>query len=717
MADSDKLDHALRKAYRAHQALPADGPAAGISVTLRFTGDIDDIVDLGFELHAVVGDMAIGVISFDDLPNIAANSGVLHISAGSRPKQDLDTAVADVRARAPAPVSGAPTNGLWHVANSGGALTSTADGTGKDVIVAVIDTGIDFTHPAFMSQLTPQKRTRILRIWDQGLVPASLNDAPDPARLVSADTYGVEFEESEINDAINNVAPIAHRDCDGHGTHVTCIAAGGPQFPTGHGGDTTHMGPAPDASIIAVKFLDTADKLYYRTNAGQGAEVGEDVRLYDAVVYCLRTARILNKPIVINMSFGDISKPGDGLDNDGRFLDALMDPAQPEDELHFPKEAILVKSAGNSGGDTFKITVPASGEIEVPIRLADGRSTIQTTWKECGHRLHDPELSVNFWYRRTPAPLAVSFAMKLPHSGQYGAEVFAGGELTLGYRIRTGPPRAMQIEATTGTTVHRASLEHEDPGAVAHPNGGNVHRHHCRFFVSPKVRGGTVAYIDAVYWIRIKAPPGTVVHGIGDIEFFSTSDTNFGLMFLRLATTSDPGVSALSPGIQRLPDMSAMDPYGQHVITVAAYDDVGSVMSATVPHGIADFSSRGPLRDFSNPAGSIPVITKPDIAGPGVKLESAESAHTEHLLGVSTPAVQAGVRFVEHSGTSMSAPIVAGVVATMLDKNRTLNATGVRALLNTHARHGVDPAHGTAEHAEAYGSGMIDAATSHSNTP
>jgi hypothetical protein len=52
------------------------------------------------------------------------------------------------------------------------------------VIVAVIDTGIDFTHPMFMSQLTPTKKTRIKRIWDQGLTPASLSECPAQSLLL-----------------------------------------------------------------------------------------------------------------------------------------------------------------------------------------------------------------------------------------------------------------------------------------------------------------------------------------------------------------------------------------------------------------------------------------------------------------------------------------------------------------------------------------------------
>jgi subtilisin family serine protease len=122
------------------------------------------------------------------------------------------------------------------------------------------------------------------------------------------------------------------------------------------------------------------------------------------------------------------------------------------------------------------------------------------------------------------------------------------------------------------------------------------------------------------------------------------------------------------------------------------------------------------LRDFSDPASPLGVIAqKPDLAAPGVDIDSADGVHTEELLPRS-PAWHSGLRFALKSGTSMATPMIAGVVALMLDKKNDLNVTEVRALLTGSVRAAVNPAAPPAS-TQAYGSGMVDALASHLATP
>jgi hypothetical protein len=203
--EEQKLDSGLRALYRVWREDPERAAEDGGSVLLLFQGDLGAIEALGFETHSVFGDQALGVIRFKDIPAISALANVLWIAAGRGPKRYLDTAVHDVRARASAPVTGAPVDGLWHADITNPVLTSVSKGTGKGVIIAIIDTGIDFTHPMFMSQLLPTIKTRILKIWDQGLTPASVSDCPDRKFLASADTYGVEYDSTKIEAHLNVV--------------------------------------------------------------------------------------------------------------------------------------------------------------------------------------------------------------------------------------------------------------------------------------------------------------------------------------------------------------------------------------------------------------------------------------------------------------------------------------------------------------------------------
>ncbi len=162
MSEFAKLDTSLTMALRAYQENPDPSDAgAGISVGLRFEGDLAAIEALGFETHSVWENQARGVVWFKDMPALVAHPGVIRLAAGRARKANLDSAVKDIHARASAPVGSAPVDGLWHKEETtDDPLTQAGDATGKGVIVAIIDTGIDFTHPMFMSQLTPSKKTR-----------------------------------------------------------------------------------------------------------------------------------------------------------------------------------------------------------------------------------------------------------------------------------------------------------------------------------------------------------------------------------------------------------------------------------------------------------------------------------------------------------------------------------------------------------------------------
>lgn len=719
MSEFEKLDSHLLMLLRAYEESPERDPDDGISLGLRFTGDLAPIEALGFQTHSVSGQEARGVVRFKDLRAIAAHPGVLWISAGRPRRPHLEVAPKDIRARATtAGGIGSGGDGLWHAVDATGVLTQAGNTTGAGVIVAVIDTGIDFTHPMFMSQLTPTKVTRILRIWDQGLSPTALADCPPLALLQSPNRYGVEFDYTEINTALNGGAAVAHKDCEGHGTHVAGIAAGGVKFPAGTAGaDATRVGVAPEADIIAVKLLDTPDVIRYRLATGFGSQVGWDDQFRDAVLYCLRTARNLGKPVVINMSFGDSHEPGDGLDSEARWLDSVLDPAKPAGPLNFPTRAVVVKASGNDGDlkDRFvariKFPAGAASSITVPLVVKDDPSRTSSMRRtNCASVLHNPPLYVSFWYRRDFDN--VKFAVKLPFRNTFSADMGVGGNFDFGLILRPGPPPSLAFVPIT-TRVHRVSFLHGGDQAVPHPSGGTVRRHEVTLTVTPKTVGSDVTYLEGIYEVRITAPGDSEIFLMGDFAEWGLTAAAF-----TIADTMADG-SPLPPDVAAsvTNEFSAADTGGANVLTVAAYDDKNTVAGAD--HPIADFSSRGPLRDFSDPPGSKPLIaTKPDLSAPGVNINSAWGVNTDAGIPIRTPAWKAGVRFIEHDGTSMAAPVVTGVVALMLDKKATLSTTDVRTILRTAAagRPGNSPGGPGTAHDRAYGAGMVAARESHDAT-
>ena len=118
------------------------------------------------------------------------------------------------------------------------------------------------------------------------------------------------------------------------------------------------------------------------------------------------------------------------------------------------------------------------------------------------------------------------------------------------------------------------------------------------------------------------------------------------------------------------------DPF---VITVGAIDD--NATTTTSDDTLASFSSRGPT-PFDG-------VTKPDLVAPGRKMVSLRSPGS--TLDTSYPDRRvAGLdtvnpAYFKLSGTSMSAPVVSGVVALMLERNPGLTPLQVKQRLRTSA--------------------------------
>ncbi len=142
-----------------------------------------------------------------------------------------------------------------------------------------------------------------------------------------------------------------------------------------------------------------------------------------------------------------------------------------------------------------------------------------------------------------------------------------------------------------------------------------------------------------------------------------------------------PIVLALPPGLIDSPGD------GVKVITVGAADSSGH---------IAGFSGSGPTRDDR---------IKPDVVAPGVDIISIVP------LGVKRPK-SVDIYYSSESGTSLSAPVAAGLSALLLQADGNLSAAGVKAAMARGARK-LNSTLGESYEEYYQGAGMLDALSSY----
>ena len=173
--------------------------------------------------------------------------------------------------------------------------------TGKGVIVAVIDSGIDY----FLQDFQNKNGSRIIFLWDQTATPNSEKGWLPPIGFVS----GVEYNKTQIDQALatgnqtlaREIVP--ETDIMGHGTAVTGIAAGSSS-------NALYRGIAPESDLIIVKLGLPGEQGFPRTT-----------ELMRAITYVLQKAQELQKPVSINLSFGNTYGAHDGSSLLERFMD------------------------------------------------------------------------------------------------------------------------------------------------------------------------------------------------------------------------------------------------------------------------------------------------------------------------------------------------------------------------------------------------------------
>lgn len=502
--------------------------------------------------------------------------------------------------------------------------------TGRGVLVAVLDSGIDYRLPVFRHS---DGSTRIRYLWDQTLRPDTFSgtDTRDsgertmeeegesvrensvesggesagehggesetgPARRLPPAGFrqGVEFDAAQINAALQAGTPqqqfmmLPTVDTSGHGTAVAGIAAGysagraesggfngvGQYF----GGAQYYRGAAPEAELLIVKLgLPDASSFPRTTEIMRG------------ITWVVRKAQELQMPLAINLSFGNSYGAHDGSSLLERFLDNAAEIGR----------TVICVGSGNDGASAGHLagrlgrtggmgagsgqTTPGGGPL---VRTADVEIAVGE---------YESSLSVQLWKNYSDV-----------------------------YRIRLRSPGGQESELPLSVENGKYTLRLEQTEVLVYMGEPTP------YAVAQEI------YLDLIPYGRRYINSGVWTVRLEGIEIVT------GQYYFYLPSAS---ARSASTGFYRpTPEVTLTIPStAEKVITVGAYDSAYDAY--------ADFSGRG----YADAERTIGVVTaglaKPDLVAPGV--------------GVTAPDIYGG--YLPVTGTSFATPIVTGAAALLME--------------------------------------------------
>ncbi len=501
--------------------------------------------------------------------------------------------------------------------------------TGKSVIVGVIDSGIDWRHPDF---LKADGTSRIIAIWDLfdesfagsggkiGTSPPTLADDGDPLP-------GTIYTNTQINAALKGKGTVNTQDNNGHGTATAGTAVG-----NGRSTGGKFAGVAPEADLIIVK----------------AGDCGGLVRAYIyGAEWIVRTAKILNRPVVVNQSFGGHLTAHNGTDSEEQFLNTLTGKG-------IPGVAFTV-SAGNEG----RFSMHASGVFGA--RTAGQADIISSP------------ITLTIPAERTEDKGTLLLGV-FDTRDDWGIVVKPTGTTTL--LDKDGKPLWYYVYKVEGTINYLLG------------DGLNKPDWFDKYMQELLTNSEIGAKNDI---LAIGLAPGSYrLFGFGASKTVVNGNFDF---YLPNYGAADFGIGTTKTGMIGNPGNAA------NVITVGAYNFRSSWLNSEGKQTAFNLAI-GAIADYSNPGGKrrIDGVFKPDITAPATYTISplsqtatpeAKTCDGGSLAGsLGNNFLTADKFHIAWDGTSASSPFTAGVIALMLQKNPSLDAEQIRQILIKTAKKG-----------------------------
>lgn len=343
--------------------------------------------------------------------------------------------------------------------------------TGNSVLIGIMDTGIDYTHDAFIYR---NNTSKIVSIWDQ---TAKGNTPPNLL-------YGTEYTREQLNEALASSDPysiVPEKDENGHGTFMAGAAAGLPRE------SERFSSMAPNAELVIVKLKQAKECLrqFFFTEDNVAFQ---DTDILMGMKYLFEKSRSLNKPIVIMFAgqsyIGshtssdvdpiEILASNYGKANGVAFVFSAGDQANKglhylgdffdDSEKSVTKRTLQYNVANGEEGLAYNLWVKEPDQLTVNLISPKGSETGKIPYKsnviqEYTFLLEQTTIHTDFVFRqRFGGQQALYFRIDNPTPGLWTMEVFGDVILSGQFNIWLGiseflHPETRFIKADPDTTI------------------------------------------------------------------------------------------------------------------------------------------------------------------------------------------------------------------------------------------------------------------------
>lgn len=581
--------------------------ALRVFVTLDDASDISELTAIGIEPECVVGRRIVATVTPAQVDAMQTLDCVVRLSLTKPMRFDND-------------LMRQATN--VDMIRQDPSFTTTYDGSGT--IVALYDSGMQPNHPNFVTESgTP--RVKVLYVYEPGTGP--LNDP------------GIREKEYTT---VSQIKEFTTENREGtHGTHVLGIAAGS------YVDDVAdYSGVAPGAELaVACGWTD-------------------DGAILTGLSRLIQYAEMQGKPIVINLSLGDIMGPHDGTDSFAAALDELAATTP------------LVISSGNSGdlGLALVKQLDPAGDNQVRTVLG-GNDALAALNKPLRGQKWDAQGTYEIYASdANPYDLKVGFVDVNTGELQYYVPLDEKG---IGHITTSGLP--------SGTYSEYLDQYYKDSYIIVSSGISDNNRYYTTINLSLlKKAPFNNNIIPAIIVTGAESGQRIDLHTNSSVNLFSDN----GIEGWDAATT-DGSNNNLTCGR----NVIGAGAYTTRIVAPYEFGEVGTV---------APFSGSGTLIDGT---------TRPHVCAPGHALISSLSTYfrqSQQYSSKSFPIARDLERDGMHyywtpmSGTSMAAPVVTGTLALWRQANPDLTPAELRAIA-------METAQAPGTPSVRWGAGKIDA--------